>query len=60
LFGTYLKSFQVQQQILAAGASLSPAEIAKIPGYDITVKGFWQIGIRQYKHFLKQLEKITE
>ena len=60
MFGTYLKPFQVQQQILAAGASLSPAEIAKIAGYDITVKGFWQIGIRQYEYFLKQLKEITE
>jgi oligoendopeptidase F len=48
------------KQMLSAGASLPPAEIAKIADYDITVKDFWQIGIRQYEHFLKQLEKITE
>jgi oligoendopeptidase F len=48
------------KQMLSAGASLPPAEIAKIAGYDITAGNFWQIGIRQYEYFLKQLEKITK
>ncbi|MEM3153666.1 MAG: M3 family oligoendopeptidase [Candidatus Bathyarchaeia archaeon] len=48
------------KQILSVGGSLSPAEIAKIAGYDITKKDFWQIGIKQYEHFLKQLEEITK
>ena len=48
------------KQILSAGGSLSPAQIAKIAGYDITTKDFWQIGIRQYAHFLKQLEEIAK
>jgi oligoendopeptidase F len=48
------------KQILSLGGSQSPAEIAKIAGYDITAKDFWQIGIRQYMHFLNQLEAITK
>lgn len=48
------------KQILSAGGSLSPAEIAQIAGYNITAKDFWQIGIRQYEHFLKQLEEIAK
>ncbi|MCS7124005.1 MAG: M3 family oligoendopeptidase [Candidatus Bathyarchaeota archaeon] len=48
------------KQMLAAGGSLSPAEIAKIAGYDTTKKEFWQIGIGQYEHFLKQLEEIAK
>jgi oligoendopeptidase F len=48
------------KQILSLGGSQSPAEIAKIAGYDITAKDFWQIGIKQYMHFLNQLEAITK
>ncbi len=48
------------KQILSVGGSLSPAEIAKIAGYNITTKDFWQIGIRQYEHFLKQLEEMAK
>jgi oligoendopeptidase F len=48
------------KQILSLGGSQSPAEIAKIAGYDITAKNFWQIGIKQYMHFLNQLEALTK
>jgi len=48
------------KQILSLGGSQSPAEIAKIAGYDITAKDFWQIGIKQYMHFLNQLEALTK
>ncbi|RJS76587.1 hypothetical protein CW667_05095 [Candidatus Bathyarchaeota archaeon] len=46
------------KQILSAGSSLSPAEIGKIAGFDISTREFWQIGIKQYEHFIKELEKI--
>jgi len=46
------------KQILSAGGSLSPAEIGKIVGFDISTKEFWQMGMRQYEHFLNELEKI--
>jgi len=48
------------KQILSLGGSQSTAEIAKIAGYDITAKDFWQIGIKQYVHFLNQLETLTK
>jgi oligoendopeptidase F len=48
------------KQMLSAGGSLSPQEIAKIAGYDTTTKEFWQIGIKQYEHFLKQLEDVAK
>ena len=46
------------KQILSAGSSLSPAEIGKIAGFDVSTREFWQIGIKQYEHFIKELEKI--
>lgn len=48
------------EKILSAGSSISPVEIGKIAGFDVTTKEFWQIGIKQYEHFLKELEKITQ
>jgi len=48
------------EKILSIGSSVSPVEIGKIAGFDVTTKEFWQIGIRQYEHFLKELEKITQ
>lgn len=48
------------KKILSAGSSISPVEIGKIAGFDVTSKEFWQIGIRQYEHFLKELEKIAQ
>jgi oligoendopeptidase F len=47
------------KQILSAGSSISPVEIGKIAGFDVAKKEFWQIGIKQYEHFLDELEKIT-
>jgi oligoendopeptidase F len=47
------------KQILSAGSSLSPVEIGKIAGFDINNVGFWQIGMKQYEHFIKELEKIA-
>lgn len=46
------------KQILSAGSSLSPAEIGKIAGFDVSTREFWQIGMKQYEHFIKELEKI--
>ena len=46
------------KQILSAGSSLSPAEIGKIAGFDVSTREFWQIGIKQYEYFIKELEKI--
>jgi len=48
------------KQILSAGSSLSPVEIGSIVGFDISSRELWQIGMRQYEYFLKELEKISK
>jgi oligoendopeptidase F len=48
------------KQILSAGSSISPVEIGKIVGFDVGSVDFWKIGMRQYEHFLKELEKIVK
>ena len=48
------------KKILSAGSSISPIEIAKIVGLDITDPDFWKLGMKQYEHFVKELEKIVE
>ncbi len=47
------------KKILSAGSSISPKEIAETVGLDITKKDFWKLGMKQYKHFVEELEKIT-
>jgi oligoendopeptidase F len=48
------------KQILSAGSSVSPIEIGKIVGVDVSSREFWQIGMNQYEHFLNELQKIVE
>jgi oligoendopeptidase F len=48
------------QKILSAGCSVSPTEIGKIIDLDITSPDFWKLGMKQYQHFLEQLEKTVE
>jgi oligoendopeptidase F len=48
------------KQILSAGSSVSPIEIGKIVGVDVSSREFWQIGMKQYEHFIKELQKIVE
>ena len=48
------------KQILSAGSSVSPIEIGKIVGVDVFSREFWQIGMKQYEHFLNELQKIVE
>ena len=47
------------KQLLSAGGSLSPEEISKIVGLDITKPDFWQLGMNQYDEFVDELEKLT-
>jgi oligoendopeptidase F len=47
------------KQILSAGSSISPVEIGKIVGLEVGSVDFWNVGMRQYEHFLKELEKIA-
>jgi len=48
------------KKILSAGSSISPIEIGKIVGFDIDSPDFWKIGMKQYEHFVKELEKIVK
>ena len=47
------------KKLLSAGGSLSPEELGKIVGLDITRPDFWELGIKQYKEFVDELEKLV-
>jgi oligoendopeptidase F len=46
------------KKLLAAGGSVSPEELGKIVGLDITKQDFWDLGIKQYEDFTNQLEAL--
>ena len=46
------------KQMLSAGSSLSPKEIGKIIGFDISKPEFWKLGLQQYARFTDELEKL--
>lgn len=48
------------KKILSAGSSISPVETAKIVGLDVADPGFWKLGMKQFEHFVKELEKIVK
>ena len=64
LYQTYKKegeSFVPKiKQFLSAGGSLSPEELGKIVGLDITTPDFWNLGMKQYEIFVDELEKLTK
>jgi oligoendopeptidase F len=45
------------KKILSAGSSISPKEIAKTVDLDTTDPDCWKLGMRQYEHFIEELEK---
>jgi len=47
------------KKALAAGGSLSPKEIGKIFGLDVTDKSFWQLGLKRFEYFVSELEKLV-
>ena len=47
------------KEMLSAGSSVSPLKIGRIAGLDVNDPHFWKLGIRQYEHFVKELEKIV-
>jgi oligoendopeptidase F len=47
------------KKVLSAGCSISPVEIGKIVGLDVTDSHFWELGLKQYEHFVEELEKIV-
>jgi oligoendopeptidase F len=47
------------KKLLSAGCSISPVEIGKIVGLDVTDAQFWEIGLKRYEHLVEELEKIV-
>jgi oligoendopeptidase F len=64
LYQKYLKEGRMFveefKKILSAGSSLSPVEIGRIVDLSVTDPSFWRLGIRQYEHFLEELERTLE
>ena len=64
LYQTYKKegeSFVPKfKKLLSAGGSISPVELGKIVGLDITTPDFWSLGMKQYGVFVDELEKLTK
>ncbi len=48
------------KKLLAAGSSISPIEAGKIVGLDVTDPDFWKLGLKQFEHFLNELEKTVK
>jgi len=48
------------KKVLSAGSSISPVEIGKIVGLDVTKPEFWKLGMKQFEHFVEELEKIAK
>ena len=48
------------KKILMAGSSLSPIQIGKIVGLNVTDPDFWKLGMRQFEYFVKELKKIVK
>ena len=47
------------KRALSAGCSISPVEIGKMVGLDVTDAHFWELGLKQYERFAEELEKIV-
>jgi oligoendopeptidase F len=47
------------KKMLAAGSSISPVDISKIVGFDVTAPDFWELGMKQFERLLGILEKIA-
>jgi oligoendopeptidase F len=47
------------KQALSAGSSISPKEIGNIFSLDVADTSFWELGIKRFKHFVAELEKIV-
>jgi oligoendopeptidase F len=47
------------KEMLSAGSSVSPLEIGRMAGLEVSDPSFWKLGIKQYERFVKELEKIV-
>lgn len=48
------------KKFLSMGGSLSPEELSKIVGLDITKPEFWQLGMTQFEEFVDELEDLIK
>lgn len=48
------------KQVLSAGSSLSPLDLSKIVGLDVSDPNFWNQGLKRFEYFLEELEKIIQ
>ena len=54
--GEFVPKFK---KALSVGSSVSPAEIGRIVGLDVTDPGFWELGFKRFEHFLTELERVS-
>jgi oligoendopeptidase F len=47
------------KKVLSAGGSMSPLEIGRIVGLNVAAPEFWSGGLKVFKRFLSDLEKIV-
>ncbi len=48
------------KKVLSAGSSLSPIEIGKLVGLDVTDPDFWKLGMKRFEYFVDELEKLVK
>ncbi|NHJ33244.1 MAG: M3 family oligoendopeptidase [Asgard group archaeon] len=48
------------KKVLAAGSSLSPKEIGEVFGLDISDPEFWKLGMKRFKYFVDEFEKLVK
>ncbi|MBK5112579.1 MAG: M3 family oligoendopeptidase [Candidatus Heimdallarchaeota archaeon] len=48
------------KKVLAAGSSVSPKEIGDVFGLDISDPEFWKLGIKRFKYFVDEFEKLLK
>lgn len=48
------------KKALASGSSLSPKEIGELLDLNVADPEFWKLGIKQFEHFVDELEKIVK
>jgi len=46
------------KKALSAGSSVSPLEIGRIVDLDVKVPNFWNGGLKVFKRFIEDLEKV--
>jgi oligoendopeptidase F len=47
------------KKALSAGCSISPVDIGRIFGVEVTDANFWKLGLKQYERFVQELENTV-